>query len=374
MRPETIAIQSTRFTDTNAASVVAPLYLSTTFERNEEYELPHGFLYTRAHNPNRQQLESALATLEGGALALAFSSGQAATMTVFQCLQPGDHVIVPDDAYYGTPLLLQDLFSRWGLHFSRVDTSQAEAISQAIRPETKVVWLETPSNPLLKVADLEVVARLCRERGVLTVCDNTWATPILQRPLLLGCDVVMHSTTKYLGGHSDVLGGALVFREDGPLAQRARMVQTLGGAVPSPFDSWMISRGIKTLAVRVRQQSANAQQLAEFLAAHPAIERVHYPGLPSDPGYAVARRQMELPGGMLSVRVAGGAVEALRLAGRLRLFARATSLGGVESLIEHRASAEGPTSQSPPNLLRVSVGLEHAEDLIADLAQALEPA
>ena len=371
MRPETIAIQSTRFAEANASSVVSPLYLSTTYERNEAYELPHGFVYTRANNPNRQQLEAALATLEDGAVALAFASGQAATMTFFQCLQPGDHVIVPDDAYYGTPLLLQDLFSNWGLTFSRVDTSRVGAVRGALRPETRAVWLETPSNPLLKVADLAALAQLCRTRNVLSVCDNTWATPILQRPLQLGCDVVMHSTTKYLGGHSDVLGGALVFREDGPLAQRARMIQSLGGAVPSPFDAWMILRGIKTLAVRVRQQSANAQQLAEYLAAHPAIRQVHYPGLPDDPGHAVARQQMELPGAMLSVRVKGGAAEALRLVGRLRLFTRATSLGGVESLIEHRASAEGPTSVSPPDLLRISVGLEHAADLVDDLAQAL---
>lgn len=371
MHPETRALHSTDFQDKNAAAVVPPIYLSTTYERDENHELPHGYLYTRAGNPNRQQLETALAALEGGAEALAFSSGQAATMTLLQCLKPGDHILVPDDAYYGTPALLQDLFTSWGLTFTKVDTTRTKAIESAIRPETRVIWLETPSNPQLKISDLAAIAQLARERNILTVCDNTWATPVLQQPLDLGCDVVMHSTTKYLGGHSDVLGGALIFKKKSELSERARQIQTLGGAVPSPFDCWLVARGIKTLVVRVRQQAANAQRLAEFLVHHPGIERVHYPGLPSHPGYEIARSQMASGGGMLSVQVQGGREEALSFMKKLALFTIATSLGGVESLIEHRASTEGPDSLTPPNLLRISVGLEHADDLIEDLGQAL---
>lgn len=371
MHPETKALHSTDFQDKNAASVVPPIYLSTTYERDENHELPHGYLYTRAGNPNRQQLETALAALEGGAEALAFSSGQAATMTLFQCLKPGDHVLVPDDAYYGTPALLQDFFKSWGLNFNKVDTTNIETIGSAIRPETRVIWLETPSNPQLKISDLAAIAQLAREHNVLTVCDNTWATPVLQQPLDLGCDVVMHSTTKYLGGHSDVLGGALIFKEKSELSERARQIQVLGGAVPSPFDCWLVARGIKTLVVRVRQQAANAQRLAEFLVHHPGIERVHYPGLASHPGHEIAQSQMASGGGMLSVQVRGGMEEALSFMKRLELFTVATSLGGVESLIEHRASTEGPDSLTPPNLLRISVGLEHADDLIEDLGQAL---
>ena len=371
MKIETQALHSTHFNDKNAAAVVPPLYLSTTYERDENYELPQGYLYTRAGNPNRQQLEGALAALEGGAEAIAFASGQAATMTLLQCLKPGDHVLVPDDAYYGTPALLQELFLAWGLTFTKVDTTDLTALEQTIRPETKLIWLETPSNPLLKVSDLAAVSKLAQGHGLLSVCDNTWATPVLQRPLDLGCDIVMHSTTKYLAGHSDVLGGALVFKEKSAIWERARQIQTLGGAVPSPFDCWLVARGIKTLAVRVRQQSANAHRLAEFLENHTAVERVHYPGLVSHSGHEVARRQMSLSGGMLSVQVKGGKKEALRFVSKLNLFTAATSLGGVESLIEHRASTEGPDTLTPQNLLRVSVGLEHVDDLIEDLDQAL---
>jgi cystathionine gamma-synthase len=371
MKPETIALRSTHFKDSNAAAVVSPLYFSTTFERDQNYELPHGYLYARAGNPNRQQLETALTALEGGAVAMAFASGQAATMTLFQCLKPGDHVIVPDDAYYGTPSLLQDFFVSWGLTFSKVDTTSLEVIEAAIRPETKLIWLETPSNPMLKVCDVAAIAALTREHNIVSACDNTWATPLLQRPLDLGCDVVMHSTTKYLSGHSDVLSGALIFKENNELAARARQIQTLGGAVPSPFDCWMVARGIKTLAVRVRQQSANAQQLAEFLEKHGSVECVHYPGLASHPGYEIAQQQMAHAGGMLSVQIKGDGPNALRFLNRLQLFTKATSLGGVESLIEHRASVEGLDTLTPTNLLRISVGLEHIDDLIDDMAQAL---
>lgn len=371
MHIETKALHGTHFKDKNAGAVVPPLYLSTTFERDEAYELPHGYLYTRAGNPNRHQLEEILQTLENGAEAIAFASGQAAIMTLFQCLKPGDHVIIPDDAYYGTPDLLQHIFVGWGLTFSKVDMSDLAAIENTIRPETRIIWLETPSNPMLKVSDIAAVATLAQKRNILTACDNTWATPVLQRPLDLGCDIVMHSTTKYLGGHSDVLGGALIFKEKGALSERARQIQKLGGAVPSPFDCWLIARGIKTLAVRVRQQAANAQRLAEFLQDQAGIEKVYYPGLASHPGHEISRAQMYGGGAMLSVQVRGGREEALKLLRNLTLFTVATSLGGVESLIEHRASVEGPDTPTPQNLLRVSVGLENADDLIGDLRQAL---
>jgi cystathionine gamma-synthase len=371
MNFETRAIQSTQFHDANASAVVPPIYLSSTFEREPDSSMPHGHIYTRASNPNRSALESAYAVLEGGEIGMAFASGQAATMTIFQCLAPGDHVIIPDDAYYGTPALLQDIMRVWGLEFTKVDMGDLQAVENAFQSNTKLVWIESPSNPLLKITDIEAVAALARTNGAYSVCDNTWATPVLQRPLDLGCDVSMHSATKYFGGHSDLLSGALIFKENGPLAEKARQIQSLGGAVPSPFDCWLILRGIKTLTLRVRQQSANAAQLAEFLSTHPHLEAVHYPFLASHQGYLTAKKQMVSGGGMLSIQVKGGADEALRVKSKVKVFIRATSLGGVESLIEHRATAEGIHSVSPKNLLRISVGLEHIDDLIADLAQAL---
>ncbi|WP_028668220.1 trans-sulfuration enzyme family protein [Runella zeae] len=371
MNIETLAIQSTQFHDANASAVVPPIYLSTTFEREADGSMPHGHIYTRASNPNRNSLEKAYAALEGGAVGMAFASGQAAASTIFQCLKPGDHVIIPDDAYYGTPALLEDVMRIWGLEYSKVDMGDVEAVARSFKPNTKLVWIETPSNPQLKIADIGAIADLARHNGAYSVCDNTWATPILQRPLDLGCDVSMHSATKYFGGHSDLLSGALIFKENSPLAEKARQIQALGGAVPSPFDCWLILRGIKTLPLRVRQQSANATQLAHFLSTHAGLEAVHYPTLESHLGYEVAQKQMLSGGGMLSIQVKGGAEEALRVKSKVKVFVRATSLGGVESLIEHRATAEGAHSVSPKNLLRISVGLEHIDDLIADLAQAL---
>ena len=302
---------------------------------------------------------------------MAFSSGQAATMTLFQALRPGDHVLLSTDAYYGTPALLEQVFHPWGLTYTRANLNDLDAVKASIHENTRVVWCETPSNPMLDITDLLSVSRLAHEAGAICVCDNTWATPVLQRPLDLNCDVVMHSTTKYLSGHSDVLGGALIFKRDNEFTKRVRLLQGLSGAVPSPFDCWLVSRGLKTLGVRVRAQSVTAQAVAEFLDGHPTVEKVHYPGLINHPDHAIIHQQMNGPGAMLSVQVKGGTEEALRFIGKLKLFTRATSLGGVESLIEHRASVEGPTTATPNNLLRVSIGLEHAEDLIADLAQAL---
>ena len=372
MHFDTLALQATHQPDPATGAVIPPIYLSTTFARNEAYALSGPYLYSRANNPNREALEKALAALDGGAVAMAFGSGQAAAMTLFQALRPGDHVVIAADAYYGTPALLEQVFHPWGLTYTKVDMTDLADVRRAIHENTRVVWTETPSNPMLRITDLQAVADLAHSVGAICICDNTWATPVLQQPLALGCDVVMHSTTKYLSGHSDVLGGALIFRQDDELAQRVRLLQSLSGAVPAPFDCWLVMRGIKTLAVRIRAQTETAGQVARFLQTHPQVEAVHYPGLENHPSFALANRQMQSPGAMLSVQIKGGAPEALRFAGKLTLFARATSLGGVESLIEHRASVEGPNTATPVNLLRVSIGLEHADDLIADLAQALD--
>jgi cystathionine gamma-synthase len=280
--------------------------------------------------------------------------------------------VAPLDAYYGTAKLLREHFARWGLEFSFVDMMDLAAVRAALRKNTRLIWTETPSNPTIAVTDLRAVAELGRSAGALTACDNTWATPFLQRPLALGLDLAMHSTTKYLSGHSDVMGGVVVVREEGPFAERLRTAQRSGGSVPSPFDAWLVLRGIRTLPWRMRAHCANAAAVAAFLAGHPAVERVCYPGLPGDPGHRVARAQMDAPGGMLSFVVQGGRERAFAVAAALRVFTRATSLGGPESLIEHRASIEGPDTRAPEGLLRCSIGLEHPDDLVADLRQALE--
>ena len=371
MRLETLLVHGGHAPDPATGAVSPPIHLSTNFAREPDNSLPHGFLYARSENPNRVALERALAPLEGGAVALAFASGMAATTAVFQSLQTGDHVVVPNDAYYGTGKLLREVFGRWGLAVSFVDMTDLPAVEREVTPRTRLVWIETPSNPALAVTDIAAVSRIARDAGALTVCDNTWATPLLQRPIELGADGVMHATTKYLSVHGDVTGGALVLREEGELAARLRTVQTVGGAVPSPLDCWLAHRGMRTLAYRMRGHCDNAERVAEFLAGHPAVEVVHYPGLADDPGHEVASRQMRRYGGMLSVRIRGGAGPALRVISRVGLFTRATSLGGPESLIEHRASSEGPGSTTPPGLLRMSIGLEHPDDLIEDLDRAL---
>ncbi|GAB3782431.1 cystathionine gamma-synthase [Spirosoma horti] len=371
MHFDTLALRATHQPDPITGAVVSPIHLSTTFARNEANELPENYIYARPNNPTRESLEMAIATLEGGAVGMAFGSGQAAAMTLFQALRPGDHVLLSADAYYGTPALLEQVFHPWGLTYTRVNMSDLDAVESSLHENTRIVWCETPSNPMLSITDLLTVSRLAHEAGAICVCDNTWATPVLQRPIDFNVDVVMHSTTKYFSGHSDVLGGALVFRQDNEFAQRVRLLQGLSGAVPSPFDCWLVSRGIKTLGVRVRAQSLTAQAIAEFLNDHPAVEKVHYPGLANHPDRAIIQQQMNGPGAMLSVQIKGDAADALQFISRLKLFTRATSLGGVESLIEHRASVEGTNSTTPKNLLRVSIGLEHADDLISDLAQAL---
>jgi cystathionine gamma-synthase len=371
MHLETLAIHAGDSQDVTAGSVAAPIHLTSTFRREADGSYPHGFIYARNSNPNRNALEECLAALEGGAAGAAFSSGQAATMAVFQSLAPGDHVVAPADVYWGTVKMLREIYIPWGLTVSFVDMTDPANVSSAMRERTRLVWVETPSNPLLRITDIAAVASVARAHGARCAVDNTWGTPVLQRPLELGAHLVMHSTTKYFGGHSDVLGGALVASEDDDWFARIRLIQGTAGAVPSPFECWLTLRGIRTLPYRMRAHCENARRVAEFLAAHPAVEAVHYPGLPSHTGHAVAAAQMSDFGGMLSVQVKGGEAAAMRAVGRVQLFTRATSLGGVESLIEHRASVESPETATPRNLLRVSVGLEHPDDLIADLEQAL---
>jgi cystathionine gamma-synthase len=368
---ETSCVHAGREPDAATAAVAPPIHLATTFERDADGRYPRGYHYTRAGNPNRAALETCVAELEGGAAAAAFASGSAASLAVFELLRAGDHIVAPNEAYYGTLLQLREIAQSRGIRVDFVDATDAAAIERAMTPATRLVWIETPSNPRLGVTDIERAARSAHARGAWLACDNTFATPVCQRPLALGADLVMHSSTKYFGGHSDVMGGILVTRENGALAASLREWQKLAGAVPSPFDCWLIRRSIATLALRVRASCAGAQRVAEFLKTHPGVEQVFYPGLSDHPNHAVAARQMRGFGGMLSLCVRGDAARAFEVAARVHLFTRATSLGGVESFIEHRASMEAPGTATPPNLLRLSIGLEHVDDLIADLAQAL---
>lgn len=370
MKIETIAVHAGQEIDSATGAVSPPIHLSTTFARDAEGNYPHGYVYSRSNNPTRVMLERAVGALEGGVDATAFGSGIAATMAILQALAPGDHVIAAADAYHGTGKLLRDLFVRWGLDVSFVDMTELAAVQAAIRPATKLLWIETPSNPLLKITDIARVAEIAHEAGGICVCDNSWC-PVIQRPLELGCDLVIHSTTKYLGGHCDVTGGVVVGREGGGFFGRVREIQGIGGAVPSPFDCWLVARGIRTVPWRMRAHSENALYVANSLAENPAVEAVHYPGLAGNPGHDIAARQMSLFGGMVSFVVKGGREAALRVSARTQLFVRATSLGGVESLIEHRASVTGEDPRTPQGLLRLSVGLENADDLVEDLAQAL---
>lgn len=372
MRFETLVIHAGLAVDPVTGAVTPPIHLSTTFERAADGSYPRGYIYTRNSNPNRAALEQCLAALESGSEAAAFSSGSAATAAVFQSLTPGAHVIAPEDVYRGTTRLLREVFQPWGLESTFVDMTDLTHVRQAVRPTTRLIWVETPSNPLLKITDIAQVAAIAHEAGALCACDSTFATPYLQKPLQHGADIVVHATTKYLGGHSDVLGGVVVVKTPGPLLQRVRQLQVLGGAVPSPFECWLTMRGIRTLACRMEAHSRNAKAVAEFLAGHPAVTAVHYPGLGDHPGHETAARQMSLFGGVLSFQVQGGRERAFAVAAGVRLFTRATSLGATESLIEHRASIEGPESAVPQDLLRLSIGLEHPDDLIDDLAQALD--
>jgi cystathionine gamma-synthase len=385
MKIETLAVHAGHTVDPATGAVSAPIHLSTTFERDAEGTYSRGFMYTRNNNPNRQALEQGISALEGGAAAAAFASGTGASMSIFQALAPGDHVLAHMDAYYGTSRLLREIFRRWGLDVSFVDMSDLRAVEKALRSKTKLAWMETPSNPLLKIVDLVAVAQIVHGAGGICVCDNTWA-PTLQRPFDLGADLVLHSTTKYFGGHCDVLGGIVVSKVEDDFFQRIRSIQYEGGSVPSPFDCWLILRGMRTLPWRMRAHSENAMKIADFLNQHPKVARIHYPGLKSHPRHEIASKQMsmhsanapttagrqaKLFGGMLSFEVKNERDAAMSVAAKTKIFTRATSLGGVESLIEHRASIEGAGTTSPEGLLRLSIGLENADDLIEDLDRAL---
>ena len=367
---ETLAVHAGRANDPTTGAVVAPISFSTTFERGADGSFPTGYSYARTDNPNRRALEQCIAALEGGGRAFCFASGSAAVTATFSLLRPGDHLLAPAECYHGTLAQIRTLFASHGIEFGLFEGRRVADLEACWRPNTRLVWVETPSNPLLGITDIAAIAAHAHRLGARLAVDSTFATPLAQRPLDLGADLAVHSTTKYFGGHSDVTGGVVVVRDEG-LAQAMTNLQVLGGAVPSPFDCWLIRRSIATLPCRFRAQSDNARAVAEFLATSPAVEQVFYPGLATHAEHALAVRQMRIFGAIVSFCVPGGAREALAVAARLELFTRATSLGGIESLVEHRASIEGPTTRTPQNLLRLSIGLEHIEDLVADLQQAL---
>src|SRR4051794_26072277 len=372
---ETLAIHAGQDPDPTTGAGVVPIYQTSTYVQSEVGQ-HKGYEYSRSGNPTRTALESCLAALEGGRTGLAFASGLAAEDCLLRTVtRPGAHVVVPDDAYGGTYRLFAAVLTRWGGQHTPVALSALGAVRAAMRPETSLVWCETPTNPLLNVADIAGLAAVAHDGGARLVVDNTFASPYLQQPLALGADVVVHSTTKYLGGHSDVVGGALVVR-DGGLGEELAYHQNAMGAVNGPFDAWLVLRGIKTLGVRMDRHCANAARIAEFLLGHEAVRTVLYPGLPDHPGHDLAARQMSGFGGMVSFRPAGGEEAALKVCERARLFTLAESLGGVESLIEHpgrmtHASAAGSPLEVPGDLVRLSVGIEDVDDLLADLDQAL---
>ncbi|WP_444962486.1 cystathionine gamma-synthase [Nocardiopsis sp. M1B1] len=374
---ETLAIHAGQEPDAGTGSVVVPIYQTSTYAQDGVGGLRQGYEYSRTGNPTRAALEECLAALESGVRGLAFASGMAAEDTLLRTvLSPGDHLIIPGDAYGGTFRLVSKVVERWGVQWDAVDQSDPEAVRAAVRPNTRVVWTETPTNPLLNITDIEAVAQIAHDAGALHVVDNTFASSYLQQPLTLGADVVVHSTTKYLGGHSDVVGGALVV-SDAELGERLAFHQNTMGAVPGPFDSWLTLRGIKTLGVRMDRHSANAEKVVAALEGHPAVRRVFYPGLNAHPGHKTAERQMRAFGGMVSFALRDGEKAALALCERTEVFTLGESLGGVESLIEHpgrmtHASTAGSPLEVPADLVRISVGIESADDLVADLLQALE--
>ncbi|MEU6081413.1 cystathionine gamma-synthase [Streptomyces sp. NPDC047108] len=373
---ETRAIHAGQEADPLTGAVVPPIYQVSTYKQDGVGGLRGGYEYSRSANPTRTALEQNIAALEGGRRGLAFASGLAAEDCLLRTLLvPGDHVVIPDDAYGGTFRLFSKVAERWGVQWSVANTSDLAAVRAAITPRTKVIWVETPSNPLLGITDIGAVADLARGAGARLVVDNTFASAYLQQPLAHGADIVVHSTTKYMGGHSDVVGGALVVNDDA-LGDELAFHQNAMGAIAGPFDAWLTMRGIKTLAVRMDRHSANAERVAELLVAHPKVTQVYYPGLHEHPGHEIAAKQMRSFGGMVSFRVTGGEQAAVEVCNRARLFTLGESLGGVESLIEHpgrmtHASAAGSALEVPADLVRLSVGIEAADDLLSDLAQAL---
>lgn len=374
--PATRAIHAGYRPDPATGAVNVPIYASSTFAQDGVGGLRGGFEYARTGNPTRAALEASLAAVEEGAFARAFSSGMAATDCALRAmLRPGDHVVIPDDAYGGTFRLIDKVFTRWDVQYTPVRLADLDAVGAAITPRTRLIWVETPTNPLLSIADITAIAELGTDRSAKVLVDNTFASPALQQPLRLGADVVLHSTTKYIGGHSDVVGGALVTNDE-ELDEEFAFLQNGAGAVPGPFDAYLTMRGLKTLVLRMQRHSENACAVAEFLADHPSVSSVFYPGLPSHPGHEIAARQMRGFGGMVSVRMRAGRRAAQDLCAKTRVFILAESLGGVESLIEHpsamtHASTAGSQLEVPDDLVRLSVGIEDIADLLGDLEQAL---
>jgi cystathionine gamma-synthase len=373
----TRAIHEGQEFDPTTGAIIPPIYQTSTFVQDGVGGLRNGYEYSRGGNPTRTSLETLLASLEGGVRALSFASGLAAEDALLRAaLRPGDHIVLGNDAYGGTHRLIDRIHSAWGIRNTTVDLTDLDAVRTALGTDgTRMLWIETPSNPLMKISDIAALVELGHAVGAVVVVDNTFASPALQQPLSFGADVVVHSTTKYLGGHSDVIGGALVFADE-ELAEKAQFIQFAAGAISSPMDAWLTTRGIKTLAVRVRQHSANAQAIAEALVGHAGVDAVYYPGLPDHPGHELAQRQMSGFGGMLSVALSGGAASARRFAESTRVFQLAESLGGVESLIGYpsemtHASVRGTPLEVPDNIVRLSVGIEDVDDLLADVEQAL---
>ena len=370
-RPETYAVHNSAI-DPSSGAIVPPIVLSTTFQyetTGHEHD-PEELIYTRYQNPNRAALEDAMCKLEYGAVAHAISSGSAAMLTIFQALRPGDHVVSSDDMYFGIRVQLKEFFAPWGLETTFVDMSDLAAVRNAMRPQTKLLIFESPTNPMIRLADIKSISEIARQYGALVLVDNTVATPVAQNPLQLGADIVVNSLTKYIAGHHDVLGGVIVFNEDDEFAQRVMRLVRIGGSVLSPMNSWLTLRGMQSLSYRVRAHSEHAAEVACFLAEHSKIERLLYPHHPSHPQHELALRQMRVGSGLMSIQVRGGRQAAIDVVNKLKLFTSATSFGGTHSLIEHRESIE-EDSNTPSNLLRVSIGLEHPADLIADLDQAL---
>jgi cystathionine gamma-synthase len=373
---ETLAIHAGQEADPQTGAVVTPIYQVSTYKQDGVGGLRGGYEYSRSANPTRTALEENLAALDGGRRGLAFASGLAAEDTLLRTVtKPGDHIVIPNDAYGGTFRLFAKVLTRWGVEWTVANTHDPESVRAAVRPNTKVIWVETPSNPLLGIADVSALAHISHDTGALLVVDNTFASPYLQQPLALGADVVVYSTTKYMGGHSDVVGGALV-TDDAALGEELAYHQNAMGAVAGPFDSWLVMRGIKTLGVRMDRHSANAARIAEFLTGHPKVSQVLYPGLPDHPGHEIAAKQMRSFGGMVSFRHRDGEEAAVQVCNRAQLFTLGESLGGVESLIEHpgrmtHASAAGSALEVPSDLVRLSVGIESVDDLLADLQRAL---
>ena len=374
MRLETLAIHGGHEPDAGSGAVAKPITLSVTYQRESDGTYPKGSFYSSKGNPNRDTLEACFAGLENGHTAVAFSSGCAAITAVIRALKPGDHVLIPDDVFQGTVRILRDVMPKWGVTYRMIDMTDLTALTAALSPNTKLVWTETFSNPLLKVTNLHAVAEIAHRAGALCVVDNTFVTPALQRPLDFGVDLVVHASTKYVGGHGDVLGGIVVSKQNSPAIQDVRQTQLLEGAVPSPFDCWLTHRGLKTLPYRVRAHSSNAMAVAQYLRGHRWVKKVFYPGLESHDGHELAASQLSSGfGGIVSLQVRGGRDAALRAAGYVKIFTNATSFGEVESLVQHQATSptHGNGTGIHDDLLRLSVGLEHPDDLIADLDQAL---